>query len=470
MNQLKAGDMIPDTLDETLTAKLQGWDAQHHLHPFTDTQTLTKAPPFLIDRAEGCYISGAGFRILDAMAGLGCVNIGYGRADMAETARAVTERMTYYHNFAAVAHPYGAALAGTIADKAGMGQARVFFGNSGSEANETLVKLAWAYWRIKGKPEKRMIITRDYAYHGSGIFSAALNGNRSMIDNFGLEHPDIAHGPAPYWFRCSEGMAPPEFGEAAADAIGAKIDAVGADKVAAVIAEPIQGTAGAIIPPKTYWPRLETICREKGVLLISDEVVTGFGRTGHWFAKDAFGYTPDMMTLAKGLSSAYAPISAAVISGEIAEVLHGEMGLFQHGYTTSAHPVSAALALKNIDILESEGLVNRIRSDIGPYFETAMRRLEMHPLVGEVRVMGLMCGIEIAKDRRARTQYPAEFLVDEHISNACLRRGVILRAVGNALVLCPPFIIKQKEVDTIAAALKEALDEIYAALKEQGYA
>lgn len=470
MNKPLDADIIPAEIDAEMMAHLQHLDGSHHLHPFTDSQTVAQNPPFIIDRAQGLYVGGQGFELLDAMAGLGCVNIGYGRQEMADTSAAVMKRLNFYHNFAAVAHPYGAKLAGKIAEMANMGDARVFFGNSGSEANETLVKLAWAYWRLKGQEEKRIILSRDYAYHGSGIFSAALNGNRKMIDDFGLMSPDIDFAMAPYWFRNSYGEAPPDFGIAAAEAMAAKIDAIGPDKVAAVIAEPIQGTAGAIVPPDTYWPRLAEICKERDVLLIADEVVTGFGRTGHWFAKDAFGFEPDMMTLAKGLSSAYTPISAAVVGEKVMKVLHDKMGLFQHGYTTSAHPVAAALALKNIEILEEESLVSRIKEDIGPYFEATMRRLEAHPLAGEVRVKGLICGIEIAKDRQARTHYPTEFMVDEHIGNACIRRGLLVRPVGNAIVLCPPFILQRRDVELILRVLQEAMDEIYAALKEQGYA
>lgn len=463
--RLKTGQMSDDQ-----RAELQRLDQLHHFHPFTDPSSLAAQPPFLIERAEGVYIEGQGFKLLDAMAGLGCVNIGYGRKELAEIAAETLQRLSFYQSFAAVSNPEAAALAGKIASLVPQQNARVFFANSGSEANESIVKMARLYWAIKGQPEKRMIISRDYAYHGSTELTSALNGNARMHKQFGLTgHGEVAHAMAPYWYRLGAGDDPQAFANRAIADMAAKIDELGADKVAAVIAEPIMGTSGAITPPADYLPQLESVCRDRDVLLIADEVVTGFGRTGHWFAQQKYGYTADFTTLAKGLSSAYVPISAAVAAGHVVDVLTSEPGVFQHGFTTSAHPMTAAVALKNIELIEQEGLVTRIANDIGPYFSTALRSLETLPIVGEVRVSGLIAGIEFAKDKSTREQYPVEFMIDEHVGNGCLVRGLLVRPVGNAIVLCPPFIISRQDVDQIVAVLGDAIMDITQKLREQGY-
>ncbi|WP_417464907.1 aminotransferase [Kordiimonas sp.] len=456
-------DMNPDDI----LAHLQAADRAHHLHPFTDPNALKAAPPFVIEHAEGCYVTGQNIRLLDAMAGLGCVNIGYGRKELAASAADAMERLCYYHSFAAVSNPYAAPLAAKIAEKSPSHMNKVFFANSGSEANETLIKLVRLYWRRKNQPSKKVIISRDYAYHGSTIATTLLNGNKAMIDDFGLElGKDVIHATAPFWYRLGGDLSPEEFGLKAAQDIEARILEAGPENVAAFFGEPIQGTLGAVVPPASYWPEVERICRKYDVLLVADEVVTGFGRTGQWFAQETFGFKADMMTLAKGLSSAYLPISAAVISDDVAEVIEGAEAVLQHGFTTTGHPVTAAVALRNIQVLEDEGLVDRIRGDLGPYFTKTLRALEAHPLVGEARVCGLMAGIELVRDKEARDQYPLELGICEHVGQACLVRGLIVRPVGNALVLCPPFIISHAEIDFIGNVLKEALDDVYNALQQ----
>lgn len=456
---------MPSSSDQSILEQLQSLDRMHHLHSFTDPQALTQAPPFIIEQAKGAYVTGLDIRLLDGMAGLGCVNIGYGHEEMAETAAEAIRTLSYYHSFSAVSNPYAAALAGRITSLTPDHLNKVFFANSGSEANETLIKLAHLYWRRKGKPSKRILVTRDCSYHGSTIATARLNGNQPMLDDFGLDiDSDIVRAASPYWYRHGGTSDPDEFGRQAAQDIEAKILAAGADNVAAVIAEPVQGTMGAIIPPSSYWPEVSRICEEHDVLLIADEVVTGFGRTGNWFAQETFGFKADMMTLAKGMSSGYAPISAAVISDEIAETVEAAGAILQHGYTTSAHPVTSALALKNIEIIERENMVPAIRTDLGPYFANAFSHLADHPLVGEVRASGLIAGIELAKNKETREQYPQEANVCDHASQMALVRGLIVRPAGNALVLCPPFIVTHAEIDFMVSVLSEALDETYKAL------
>ncbi|MBL4639905.1 MAG: aminotransferase class III-fold pyridoxal phosphate-dependent enzyme [Kordiimonadaceae bacterium] len=459
MNQA-SNDKVGATLED-----LQELDQKHHMHPFTAASSLRQAPPFLIDKAEGCYVSGQGIQLLDMMAGLGCVNVGYGREELANTAQKAMKTLSYYHSFSAVSNPTAAALAGRIAALAPEGMNKVFFANSGSEANETVLKVIAFYWRQKGQPEKRIIITRDYAYHGSTMATTALNGNAAMQEPFGItEGPNVLRAAAPFWYRDGGDMTPEEYGMAAARSIEEKILEAGAENVAAVFVEPVQATMGAIVPPAGYFPEVERICRKHDVLLVADEVVTGLGRTGHWFAQETFGFKADIMTLAKGLSSGYCPISAAVLHDDVAAVIEAGENVFQHGFTTSAHPVMAAVALRNLDMIAEEGLVERIRDDIGPYFAEKLQLLTDSPIVGEVRSCGLIAGIELVRDKETRTQYPIELALCEHVSQAALVRGVIVRATGNALVLCPPYIVTHEEIDTTVNVLRQALEDVHNAI------
>ncbi len=440
---------------------LQALDQQHHMHPFTAEGSLRQAPPFLIDHAEGCYVTGQGIRLLDMMAGLGCVNVGYGRVELANTAQMAMQNLSYYHSFSAVSNPTAAALAGRIAGLAPDGMNKVFFANSGSEANETILKLIAYYWRQKGQPSKRIMITRDYAYHGSTIATTALNGNPAMLEPYGIDAGDsVLRAAAPFWYRDGGDMTPEEYGLVAARSIEEKILEAGAENVAAVFAEPIQATMGAIIPPDNYFPEVERICKKYDVLLVADEVVTGLGRTGNWFAQETFGFQADIMALAKGLSSGYAPISAVVLHDKVSDVIEAGDGIFQHGYTTSAHPVMAAVALRNLDIIEEEGLVERIRTDIGPYFEAKLQTLNESPLVGEVRTKGLIAGIELVRDKNNRKHFPLDLAICEHVNQSTLVRGVIVRPTGNAIVLCPPFTVTHAEIDFTVEALKNGLADV----------
>ena len=461
-----------DTSDTSFdTVTLQEADRHHHLHPFTDPQALMQAPPFMVDKAEGVFIEGQGVRLLDAMAGLGCVNIGYGNREMADAASEMMQKLSYYHSFSGISNPPAALLSQKLASLAPGTLNKVFFANSGSEANETIIKLVHMYWQRLGKANKRIFISRDLAYHGSTIATTALNGTAAMQEPFGIRpQGQVEHVMAPFWYRHGGNNSPDDFGLLAARAIEDKILEIGADNVAAFIGEPIQGSLGAVIPPDTYWPEVERICRQYDVLLIADEVVTGFGRTGTWFAQEKFGFQADMMTLAKGLSSGYQPISAAMISDTIAEVLSGTADVIQHGFTTSAHPVAAAVALKNIEILQREGLVDRVQQSIGPYFAKAMAGLADHPLVGEVRTCGMICGIELAKDKQTRAQYPQELGLCGYVSQAALGQGIIVRPGGNVVMLFPPLVMEESHVDILGIGLRNALDQVHAALVEEGMA
>lgn len=446
---------------------LQALDRRHHIHPYTDPGALRTAPPFIVESAEGSYIQGQNISLLDMMAGLGCVNIGYGRQEMADVAAKTMKELSYYHSFAAVTNPAAAKLSEKIASLSPGSLNKVFFANSGSEAIETIGKLVRLYWRQKGKPNKQIFISRDLAYHGSTMFAASLNGLQSMHRPFGLnQHKMVYHAATPFWYRFGADSDFEAFGILAAQSIEEKILEVGADKVAAVFGEPIQGTLGAIIPPMSYWPEVEKICKKYDVLLVADEVLTGCGRTGNWFAQETFGFQADIMAISKGLSSGYQPISAAVFSDEVAAVIENQEMVLQHGFTTSAHPVSTAIALKNIEILERENLVARIKTDIGPKFAAALKTLEDHELVGEVRSCGLIGAIEIAQDKKTHEQFPVEMGIDHHIANHIMMKGVIVRPAGNVLILCPPYIISEEEIDIAVRAIRDGLDTVLGLLKK----
>lgn len=448
--------------------RLQDADGAHHLHPFTDPKTLAANPPFVIDSAEGAYVTALGIKLFDAMSGLGCVNIGYGHPEMAEAAKKAITDINYYHAFAATTTPPPAKLAQMLAERTPEGFNKAFFANSGSEANETILKLIRMYWHVQKKPEKRKLISRKLAYHGSTMATTGLNGRPEMWAPFDLDVSDIIHVEAPFWYRNGGDLSPAEYGHKAAKAVEDAILAEGADTVAAIFCEPIQGTGGAIIPPETYLPELSRIAKEQDVLLVADEVLTGMGRTGTWTASDDMGLDGDFMSVAKGLSSAYAPISAAMVHDRVFDVLEPHMGVFQHGFTTGAHPVAAQLAVTNLSIITRENLVEKIHTDIGPYFAKRMDVLKDHPMVGEVRTKGLICGIEICKDQRTREQFPIDFHIDEHIGQALLFKGVIVRPVGNTIVLCPPFIMTRVEADYVAKSCLEAIDDIYSKVKAEG--
>lgn len=445
--------------------RLRDADRRHHLHSFTDHRSFAETGAFIVEQARGSTISGeGGITLLDAMAGMGCVNIGYGREELAQVAAQTMRETAYYHTFQATTNPHAAALAERVAELAPGDLERVFFANSGSEANETIVKIVRAYWRAKAEPDRKVIISRDYAYHGSTLYTASLNGLPAMHEAFGLPLDNVAHIGSPYWYREGGDLDPEAFGRAAAGALRDKIAEIGPDKIAAFIAEPVQVTAGAIVPPASYWPEIVEICREAGILLIADEVVTGFGRTGCWFAQEAFDFEADLMTCAKGLSSAYQPIAAAVASGKVAETALEGGGIFQHGFTTSGHPVACAVALANLDIIAREGLVKQA-AERGAYLRKRLAPLADHPLVGEIRSFGLVAGIELVKDKTSRSHYPAETGVCGAVANAALMQGVIIRPTGNSLVLCPPFVITEAEIDRIAAAVSTALDQVAAQLQ-----
>jgi len=442
-------------------------DTAHHLHPFTDHKGLHgEGGVRVITRADGVYLyDGHGQKILDGMAGLWCVNVGYGRKELAEAAYNQLLELPYYNTFFKTAHPPAIELADKVASKLPSHINRVFFANSGSEANDTNLRLVHHYWQCAGKPKKINIISRENAYHGSTVAGAALGGMKPMHKQGGGLIPTIHHVAQPYWFKNGGDMDPQEFGLKAAREVEAKILELGADTVAAFIAEPIQGAGGVIIPPDSYWPEIQRICREHDVLLICDEVICGFGRTGNWFGAETFNITPDLVTMAKGLSSGYLPIAASGVSDRIADTIMEHGGEFYHGYTYSGHPASCAVALANIAIIEREGLVEKVANETGPHLAKALRRFDDHPLVGETRSCGLIGAIELVRDKKTRARFEPDGKAGTICRDNFFKRNAIMRACGDTMVMSPPLIITTAQIDALMDVAAESLD---AAAKELG--
>ncbi|WP_429924814.1 aspartate aminotransferase family protein [Agrobacterium vitis] len=434
-------------------------DAAHHLHPFNDTKKLNEAGVRIIERAEGVHIWDAtGKKYLDAFGGLWCVNVGYGRKSIADAAYAQMQELPYYNTFFGSTTPPATLLAQKVTSLAGPQMNHVFFTNSGSEATDTWFRLARVYWKALGHPTKTQVIARKNGYHGSTVAGASLGGMKYMHEQGNLPIEGIHHVNQPYWYGEGGTLSPDEFGLKAAQELEAKILELGAENVAAFVAEPVQGAGGVIIPPQTYWPEIVRICQHYDVLLVSDEVICGFGRLGSWFGYQHFDFEPDLAPIAKGLSSGYLPVGGVLVSDRVAEVLINEVGDFNHGYTYSGHPVCAAAALENIRILEEEKLVERVRDDIGPYFAKALASLADHQMVGEVVSLGLIGAVQLTAEKASRCRFAKPDDVGAQVRNQCVAGGVIVRATGDRMLFSPPFIISRVEVDEAVEVLGKALD------------
>ena len=452
------------------TKELQKLDAAHHMHPFTEDAALARKGARIITRGKGVWLTDSeGQRILDGMAGLWCVNIGYGRKELAETAARQMEELCYYNTFFQTTHVPAIALAAKIAELAPGDLNHVFYAGSGSEANDTNIRLVRRYWEVKGKPEKTVIISRKNAYHGSTMGGGSLGGMAGIHAQGGLPIPDIVHIGQPDWYAEGSDMTPEDFGLARARELEAKIGELGTDRIAAFIGEPIQGAGGVIVPPSTYWPEIQRICDKYGILLIADEVITGFGRTGNWFGSQTFGITPHIMTIAKGLSSGYQPIGGSIVCDEIAATVGGSGEDFNHGYTYSGHPVAAAVALRNLELLQEEGIVEHVRDVAHPYLAERWRALTAHPLVGEASLVGLMGSIALTPDKDTRARFASETgTVGLRCRERCFANNLIMRHVGDRMVIAPPLVIKPEEIDIFMARATKSLDECYAGLKADG--
>ncbi|MGB4059915.1 MAG: aspartate aminotransferase family protein [Burkholderiaceae bacterium] len=462
------------------TREIQALDSAHFIHPFTDHGDLATRGARVIDRAEGIYIwDSEGQRMLDGMSGLWCVNAGYGRKELADAAQAQMMKLPFYNSFFQTTNVPAVQLATKLASLAptvdGRSFEHVFYSSSGSESNDSNVRMVRRYWDLLGQPQRKVIISRHNAYHGSTMAGASLGGMSGMHAQGDLPIPNITHIGQPYFFEAGlPGETAAEFGVRAAGWLEAKILELGADKVAAFIAEPVQGAGGVIIPPDTYWPEIQRIVDKYGILLVSDEVICAFGRLGHWFAYEKFGYKPDLVTFAKAVTSGYIPLGGVMVGNRVAQVLIEQGGEFNHGYTYSGHPVACAVALANIELMERENLPGRVKDDIGPYLAQRYAELADHPLVGVAETCGFVAGLVLVKSKTkgadGRMQlFPEDLAVGMKCRAHCFKNGLIMRAVGDRMIIAPPLTMTHTQIDEMLGLIRRVLDLTLDELQAAGH-
>ncbi len=437
----------------------QQLDRNHYLHPFTDYKDLAEKKSRIITRADSVYIYDIDDnRILDGMSGLWCVNVGYGRDELVDAADKQLRQLPYYNSFFQCAHPPSIELSRLLKEVTQPQFKHTFYTGSGSEAIDTMMRMVRRYWELMDQPDRQVIIARENAYHGSTIGGTSLGGMKLQRAQGGVHVPGIEHIEQPYWFDSDRSQAPDEFGLQAARALERKIEDVGADKVAAFVGEPIQGAGGVIVPPETYWPEIQRICKEHGILLVTDEVICGFGRLGEWFGADYYKVKPDLMTFAKGVTSGYLPLGGVMVGDRVSDALIDKGGEFFHGFTYSGHPAACAVAIVNIEIIQREKLVDYVRDDIGPYLQRKWHTLSDHPLVGETRMVGLMGALELVKDKSTAERFDKDNGVGTQCRDICVDNGLVMRAVGDTMVVAPPLILTHEQADELVDKAWKCLD------------
>ncbi len=442
------------------TSEWKSNDSRHFMHPFTDHKELgEKGGSRIITHAEGVYIFDSdGNKILDGMAGLWCVNLGYGRGELVDAAAAQLRELPYYNSFFQCTHPPAIELSDLLSELSPGNFNHVFFTGSGSEANDTQIRLIRRYWDLQGQPDRMTIIARKNAYHGSTLGGASLGGMSAMHQQMMLPVPGIVHIEQPYQFELGADMTPAEFGLQQARLLEKKILEIGVDKVAAFIGEPVQGAGGVIIPPDTYWPEIQRICDEYGILLVTDEVITAFGRLGEWFGSTRYGIRPDLISFAKGVTSGYLPLGGTLVGDRVAEVVIARGGEFAHGYTYSGHPAACAVALANLKIMRAEKIVERVKAHTEPYFSKRFRELGDHPIVGEARSIGLVGAIEIVRNKANRERFDKKFKAGMRCRDFCVSNGLVMRAVGDTMIVSPPLIVEDGHIDELVEKAWKCLD------------
>ncbi len=457
------------------TKDIQALDSAHFLHPFTDFQDLAARGSRVITKADDIYVwDSEGVKMLDAMSGLWCVNVGYGRKELADAAHHQMMTLPFYNSFFQTTNVPAVQLAAKLAELApSVGERsfqHVFYSSSGSESNDSNVRMVRRYWDLLGQPQRKVIISRLNAYHGSTMAGASLGGMSGMHAQGDLPIPNITHIEQPYFFENGlPGETADQFGVRAARWLEEKILAVGPDKVAAFIAEPVQGAGGVIIPPATYWPEIQRIVDKYEILLISDEVICAFGRLGHWFGYEKFGYKPDLVTFAKAITSGYIPLGGVMVGDRVAKVLIEKGGEFTHGYTYSGHPVACAVGLANLAIMEREQLPQRVRDDIGPYLAQRFTEIGDHPLVGMAETCGFMAGLVLVKNKASRERFAENFSVGMICRGHCFQNGLIMRAVGDRMIIAPPLTMTHAQIDEMVALIIRCLDLTYEDVKKKGW-
>jgi putrescine aminotransferase len=467
-----AGDMLAPVLEvdtpgaETPgfdTRALQQLDSAHYLHPFTDHGALRERGARVMVRGDGIYLwDSDGRKVIDGMSGLWCVNVGYGRASMTAAVARQMDLLPFYNSFFNTTNVPAVMLAAQLVELAPPGFKHVFFTGSGSEANDTIVRMVWRYWQIMGQPQRQAIISRRNAYHGSTVAGASLGGMAGMHAQGALPIPGIHHIDQPSFAEHGRGMSEAEFGLRAAGWLEEKILELGPEKVAAFIGEPVQGAGGVIIPPPTYWPEIQRICDKYGVLLVSDEVICGFGRLGTWFGCQLMGARPDLIAFAKGVTSGYVPLGGVLVGARVAHALVEKGGDFNHGFTYSGHPVACAAALENLRIMVEEGLVERVALETGPHLKAAFGSLASHPLVGHAESMGMAAGLNLVRRKGAALHDCEAFPSGLGVGMVCrahmFDNGVIMRAVGDRMIVAPPLVMSCLQIDEMVERIRYCLD------------
>jgi putrescine aminotransferase len=441
-------------------AELRRLDQATHLHPFTDHRGMHRDGTHVVRSGRGCYvIDETGRELLDGLAGLWCVNVGYGRREIVDAVRAQMEALPFYPSFFNSTTEPAIRLAAKLATLAPARLGHAIFSNSGSEANETALKLIRAYWKLRAQPKRRKVLSRAFAYHGVGIATTSLTGLPTCTDPFDLPLPGFVQVPGPNVYASGTGMTLEQYGRWCLEETEKVIAREGADSIAACFAEPIQGAGGVIVPPPGHVRALRDLCRRHDILFVADEVITGFGRIGGWFASSLWDLDPDLITMAKGITSGYLPLGATLVSDEITGVLN-EGGYLAHGFTYSGHPVPTAAALANIAIIERERLCDRVRYDVGPIFQAKLRALAGHPAVGEVRGDGLIAALELTRPATGPLAATAPNTLGVAAAAIAREHGLIVRGIRDLIALAPPLVITHAEVEELAAAVQKTLDRV----------
>ncbi|TGD71699.1 aminotransferase class III-fold pyridoxal phosphate-dependent enzyme [Mangrovimicrobium sediminis] len=444
---------------QATTDNLKALDQAHHFHPFTDFHDYAERGGRVFSRAEHIYIyTSDGHRMLDGMSGLWCCNLGYSQQGIVDAVTAQLQNLPYYNNFFQCSNQPAIELARALVEVTEERFNHVFFTNSGSEANDTNLRLVNRYYQLQGRPEKKLIISRNNAYHGSTIAAASLGGMKGMHEQTnGLDY--VHHIDQPHWFEVA-GLdeTPDDFGRRVARQLEEKIDELGEANVAAFIAEPVQGAGGVIIPPDTYWPEIQRICDERDILLIADEVICGFGRTGSWFGSQTFGIRPDLMTFAKAVTNGYQPLGGVMISDKVADVLLASPGEFTHGLTYSGHPTAAAAGLATLKVLRETDIISSAAANLAPHLQSRLRELEDHPIVGQVRGRGMFAAVELVRDKSSRERLADKSAAAVFCRNTANELGLMVRQTGDAMIMAPPLVSSVAELDDLVEMLHKALD------------
>jgi putrescine---pyruvate transaminase len=438
---------------------LREMDQAHHLHPFTNHSEMHAQGTHIIESADGCWVyDDQGRKLLDGLAGLWCVNVGYNRKPIIDAVKTQMERLCYYPSFFNSTTEPAIRLADRLARLAPPNLNHVVFSNSGSEANETALKIIRSYHKINGQPRRTKILTREFAYHGVTLATTSMTGLASCYAPFDLPMAGFIHVPGPHAYAAQTPLSAGAYGQWCIEETARIIEREGAETIAALFAEPVQGAGGVVVPPAGYLRELRALCRRQGILFVADEVITAFGRLGDWFASSLWDLDPDLITTAKGLTSGYLPLGATLLSDPVSETVT-RTGYFAHGYTYSGHPVSAAAALANLDLIESEKLIPRVRDDIGPYFQSKLVALRSHPCVGEARGTGLIGALELVP-RAGRAALKPDAFLGVHGAKVVREQGVIVRGIRDILAMAPPLIITHEEIDFLFQGVQTALDRM----------